>query len=300
MNAKISIIDNQALIQLDDKTMSPTDAVLELQALRGEAAEGLARAEAELAEAERENGAALADGEEPDRDLLAAARGNLAHAQKHIKTIESDLSSVQEAIIAHETNRMIDTAIADIERDTETRPDLNEGIARNVAELGLRLAVAQTEHREALGEVDDVRGRVNGISQRISAITRKRLEGGATAGNVTVLLALDYDIRTLREIMDQAKQKAASLDPSDLRAQHQRALGDWNCYIREAMLKALAVVVQSREKELIEALTRLADNAGGAGVQTITDLWRPSDPLHVFVTRTLLSAMPRTGTRAAA
>lgn len=293
MSAKVVVLDEQSFIQIDGETLAPPEAILALRSLQAEAADGLRKAETELAEAEREHGIVLADGDEPDRDIVTAAGAGIALAQKAVKSIEADLGRVHAEIVAHESTRMIGTAVADIERDTAARTDLNESLARNVVELGLRLAVAEAEHRKALAEVDGVRGRVDGIEQRIAEITRKRLEGDATAGNAAELAALDYDIRTLREIMDSASQKAASLDPSELRSQHQRAAADWNSHIRDAMLKALASVVTGREAELVDALTKLADNASVSGIHAITDLWRPSDPLQVFVTRTLLAAMPK-------
>jgi predicted nucleic acid-binding Zn-ribbon protein len=260
MSAKVSIIDRKLFVQIDGETLGPPEAILALRSLQAEAADELREAETAMVDAERSHGVALADGEEPDRDIVTAAKADIDLARKAVKTIEADLGRVHAEIVTHEATLMIDTAVADIERDTGIRPDLNESLARNVAELGIRLAVAEAEYREAIGEVENVRDRVNGIDQRIGEITRKRLEGEATAGNASELAALDYDIRTLRKSMGSAKQKAASLDPHELRSQHQRTVADWNSYIRDAMLKALAAVVQSREKELVDALTKLVDN----------------------------------------
>jgi hypothetical protein len=293
MSTKVSIIDGKPFVQIDGETLSPPEAILMLREKQADTYEELHQAETALADAERNHGAALADGKEPDRDIVTAAKASIDQAQGGVKTIEADLSRIHSKIIDHEAALIFDTAIADIERDTRVRPDLNENLARNTAELGLRFAVADAEYKAALADVDAVQARVEGIGQQISKITQQRLEGDATAGNAAELAALGFDVRALQKIMGEAKQKAASIDPHELRSQHQRAVVDWGKHIQDARLKALAAVVQSREKELVDALTKLVDNASVSGIQTITDLWRPSDPLHVFVTRTLLSALPR-------
>jgi hypothetical protein len=111
-------------------------------------------------------------------------------------------------------------------------------------------------------------------------ITRKRLEGNATDADVSELNTLDYDKKALQEALAGASQTAALLDPSGLRDQHSNVVADWGKHVSEAQLKALASVVQSREKELVDALTKLIDYASVSGIQNMTDVWRPSEQLQ--------------------
>jgi hypothetical protein len=132
MNVKISIIDNQAFIQLDGETLTMSEAVLALRSLQTDAAEDLNRAETALVDAERKHGVALADDEEPDRDVLTAVRVDVERARKSVTVIEADLSGVQSEVIAHEPEKMIDAAAQEIEQNTGIRPGLTEAIARRV------------------------------------------------------------------------------------------------------------------------------------------------------------------------
>jgi len=293
---KTEIIDNQVFVTVDGETMPAVDSIMALTARRDDLRRELGERERRGAELESDYAKQLAAGESPSRAKIGRVLGDVTKAKKVVVGIEADLSKVHSTLVDRDAQTMIDEALAEIKRDTGRTAGMSEGQARILAEVGVRLAVAAATHAEALAEVKNIDDRTADIEKQISAITSTRLDGNAEAGSAPELTALAHmDIRALQSIHGEAVSRAASLDPAALREQYQRLIADWRTHINGAKLKMLADTVLDREKELIDALSKLAGAAYEAGIQNITEVWRPSEQLQTFVGRTLISAMlPRT------
>ena len=290
---KTEIIDNQVFVTVDGETMPAVDSIMALTARRDDLRRELGERERRGAELESNYAKQLAAGESPSRAKIGRVLGDVTKAKKVVVGIEADLSKVHSTLVDRDAQTMIDEALAEIKRDTGRTAGMSEGQARILAEVGVRLAVAAATHAEALAEVKNIDDRTADIEKQISAITSTRLDGNAEAGSAAELTALAHDIRALQSIHGEAVSRAASLDPAALREQYQRLIADWRTHINGAKLKMLADTVLDREKELIDALSKLAGAAYEAGIQNITEVWRPSEQLQTFVGRTLISAMPR-------
>jgi|GEM_PF-6140751 len=293
MKPKLSIIDSKPFVQLDGNTLPTAEAIFELRNHRDDARSELSETEAKLADAEKSYAVELAAGGDPTKAVIGRAKGDITKARKLVAAIESDLARIHAEIVDHEAGKMFSTAIAGIKSDTGIEPDLNESVAQNVAEAGLRLAVANIEHGEALQAAESVRNRVADIERKMQEITKRRIDGNQTDSDAQQITALDYDKVALQDILSQAVRNASALDPSELRDQRRQALGGWNNHVRDSAMKALASVVRDREADLVASLSKLAGAAHEAGIQNITEVWRPSEQLQTFVGRTLISAMPR-------
>jgi len=291
MSAKISIIDGQVFVILDGTTLPAAEAILALRNHRDDARSELSETEAKLADAEKSYADDLAADGDPTKGVIGRCKGDVTKAKKSVVAIESDLARIHAEIVDHEAGKMFSTAIAGIKSDTGIESDLNESVAQNVAEVGLRLAVAQIEHGEALQAAESVRNRVADIERKMQEITQRRIDGNQTDSDAQQITALDYDKAALQDILSQAVRNASSLDPAEIRDQHQRALSVWNNHVRDSAMKALADAARDREADLVAALSNLAGAAHEAGIQNITEIWRPSEELQTFVGRTLVSAM---------
>jgi hypothetical protein len=155
-----------------------------------------------------------------------------------------------------------------------------------------KLAEAQRVHGNAEAEVRDLEQRLADIRERRATITQNRIGGKIIEAETAEFGALSGDADALRRLLEDCRQTAAGLSPSDAT----RAVADARKTLDRARAEARATLLVDHVElvsRTLESVLYGAEAAGRAVGRSLHLMWRPSPVLRHALSHGWLPTAPR-------
>lgn len=248
----------------------------------------IAKARAQIEDAQDELDAALADGTN-----ATAARKRLALAQQELTNIEAaaaeeadQRAAVRHADLEEEVEAAVAAAVRAIEEEVEgfiriETPDvtLPAGIAGAMLDTRERHAVAVGAYQAAQAHVERLERRRQALQGERAEIVARRAQGDHREDDGSRLELLAADTEGLTSLIEREATKLPA-SPDKLREATEHYGHQWQEAVLESRVSALMVIVHQLESRLMEAASHLNRIAP---VGTTSGRWKPSIELQAGI-----------------